>query len=624
MKPILLSSGRVAACAAALGALALAALPVHAQTQAQTQVQTQAQAAKKKITSADQLPRRTYLLPKLPSELVGGPIAELMPLADAIEKDTRADLVAFEIEDKATLRGMVALLSSIAMLRGQWSDVPAHTAQLRELQDKPAGRATAGVISEVIAQTKAGGGDAAAQSQRVAAALKERYGAMKWADVQDAVKGTRGQFELLNPALVVPAFKEQADALAKNAGMNVPGGVVAGILSSRAQVDAVAPFKAAVVDALTAVINANAGAAKPDLWSQRLVALPGGAKGKPIAVGVWDSGVDLALFKPASGKGIAFDMRNGKQSDDLLRDLGEAKPRWPQMKQLVRGSMDLRAALDTEQARQLKQKIATLKPEELKQFQEDMAAASLYTHGTHVAGIAVDGNPFAQVFAASMHWDHTTVPTKPNEELSKRTAEAYRKIVDQFKASGVRVVNMSWRYGAAAYEDALAYHGIGKDGEDRKQIARKLFAIERDALKAAFESAPDILFVAGSGNEDNSADFAEYIPAGFSLPNLITAGAVDKAGEETSFSTFGKTVVVHANGFEVESYLPGGDRVKFSGTSMAAPQVTNLAAKLFALKPELSVAQVKELILSGAERNGRVNLIHPKKTLALAGLNISP
>ena len=159
---------------------------------------------------------------------------------------------------------------------------------------------------------------------------------------------------------------------------------------------------------------------------------------------------------------------------------------------------------------------------------------------------------------------------------------------------------------------------MGKDPAERKAIAMKLFSIERDALKAAFESAPQILFVAGSGNEDNSADFVDYIPAGFDLPNLVTAGAVDQAGEKTSFSAFGKTVVVHANGFEVDSLVPGGDRLKLSGTSMAAPQVTNLAAKLFALNPDLTVAQVKALILGSAERNGRVNLLNPRAAVAKA------
>jgi subtilisin family serine protease len=241
----------------------------------------------------------------------------------------------------------------------------------------------------------------------------------------------------------------------------------------------------------------------------------------------------------------------------------------------------------------------------------------MWVHGTHVAGIAVEGNPFAQVTAVAMHWSHESKPEVPTEERSARAAAAYRKAVDHFKKTGTRVVNMSWRYGPAFYEGALAYHNIGKTPEERKQMALKLFDVEKRALEGAIASAPEILFVAGSGNEDNSADFAQYIPAGLQLPNLITAGAVDQSGTETAFSTFGKTVVVHANGFEVPSYMPGGEKTKLSGTSMASPQVANLAAKLFALKPGLTPVQVKELILKGAEKTGRVNLINPKKTLEM-------
>ena len=126
--------------------------------------------------------------------------------------------------------------------------------------------------------------------------------------------------------------------------------------------------------------------------------------------------------------------------------------------------------------------------------------------------------------------------------------------------------------------------------------------------------------MAGAGNEDNSADFEEYIPAGFNLPNLITVGAVDKAGDETSFSTFGKTVVVHANGFEVDSFFPGGERAKLSGTSMASPQIANQAAKLFALNDKLTVAQVKQAILESADARGRVRLANPRASAERLGL----
>jgi hypothetical protein len=46
------------------------------------------------------------------------------------------------------------------------------------------------------------------------------------------------------------------------------------------------------------------------------------------------------------------------------------------------------------------------------------------------------------------------------------------------------------------------------------------------------------------------------------------------------FTCHGKTVGIHANGFEIESYLPGGKRLALSATSMVVPNVANLAGKL--------------------------------------------
>ena len=81
--------------------------------------------------------------------------------------------------------------------------------------------------------------------------------------------------------------------------------------------------------------------------------------------------------------------------------------------------------------------------------------------------------------------------------------------------------------------------------------------------------------------------FVEDIPAGIVLPNLLTVGAVDKAGDEASFTSYGPTVKVHANGYQVESVIPGGEKLAESGTSMASPQVANLAAKILAVNPKL-------------------------------------
>ena len=144
---------------------------------------------------------------------------------------------------------------------------------------------------------------------------------------------------------------------------------------------------------------------------------------------------------------------------------------------------------------------------------------------------------------------------------------------------------MSWGGSVAGIENALEQCGIGKNPEDRKNIARVYFEIGRTALTNAIRSAPQILFVAASGNENSDSTFAESIPAAIDAPNLLTVGAVDRAGDEASFTSYGKTVVAHANGYQVESVIPGGEKIAESGTSMAAPQATNLVAKMLAVNP---------------------------------------
>jgi subtilisin family serine protease len=97
---------------------------------------------------------------------------------------------------------------------------------------------------------------------------------------------------------------------------------------------------------------------------------------------------------------------------------------------------------------------------------------------------------------------------------------------------------------------------------------------------------------------------------------------VGPAGEETTFTSFGK-IDLYANGYEVESVLPGGDRQKWSGTSMASPQVANLAAKLLAVFPALTTVQLRGLIIDGCDEkviagNHRIRLMNEKRSFELA------
>src|SRR4029078_5548532 len=133
---------------------------------------------------------------------------------------------------------------------------------------------------------------------------------------------------------------------------------------------------------------------------------------------------------------------------------------------------------------------------------------------------------------------------------------------------------------------------IGSGPDERKKIARDYFEIQKDALTKAFAGASASVFVPAAGNSNEDASFIEDIPAGIVLPNLLTVGAVDKAGDEASFTSYGPTVVVHANGYQGESVIPGAEKLAESGTSMASPQVANLAGKILAVNPALKPEQV--------------------------------
>jgi subtilisin family serine protease len=252
---------------------------------------------------------------------------------------------------------------------------------------------------------------------------------------------------------------------------------------------------------------------------------------------------------------------------------------------------------------------------------EELGLAGNYEHGTHVAGIALAGNPHARLVVGRIEYGYTIKPDPcPSREQTERDARASQAFVDFFRRHNVRVVNMSWGGNVAGIEGDLEQCGIGKTPEERKAIAREYFDIGKAALTRAFASAPRILFVTAAGNSNNDASFVEDIPAGIVLPNLLTVGAVDRAGDEASFTSYGPTVKVHANGYQVESFLPGGERVALSGTSMASPQVANVAAKMLAVNPKLKPAEVIRLIVDTAERtpDGRRNLMDAKKAVAAA------
>jgi subtilisin family serine protease len=569
------------------------------------------------ITSGNQLPRSSVALPVLPSELFRLPMAQLSPLVTGIDTEVRAELERFEIRDRSTLDGYSSTRLTLAMLRGDHAAVPGVIREWRARQEKPAAAATTAMLTEAASAARAAGGDLAAQRRVFRERFEAHVNRLSWEVVANTVRAQKGSLEINNPVVTMASVQSRLDPAARNAGMKLDRGSVVGVLQQRVFIEHVLPFREEAVAVLGDFIARHE---KPiaDTWTPRTFALKADAPARPVTVGIWDSGVDPSLFRMAAPvAGIGFDLE-ARLEPGLLQPLGEWAAQWPQVQQWLRGARDVQANVDSPAASAYRRHFAQLKAEEVSGFIESMRLAGNYYHGTHVAGIAVDGNPFARVFAGRITFGWKTEPLPVTEERRERAKAAARATVQAFRDAGARVVNMSFGGSERGGEAALQFHGVGKDGEERRALARRYFTEARDNMRDAMAAAPEILFITTSGNSDSDSGFEETSPADIQLPNLMTIGAVDSAGQETSFSSFGRTTVAHANGYQVDSFIPGGARLKASGTSMAAPQVANLAAKLWALYPELSVAQVRQLILDGAERSGRVNLIHPRRTLELA------
>lgn len=91
-------------------------------------------------------------------------------------------------------------------------------------------------------------------------------------------------------------------------------------------------------------------------------------------------------------------------------------------------------------------------------------------------------------------------------------------------------------------------------------------------------------------------------PASFALDNVIGVAASDFSDAESYYSNFGThTVGISAPGDYILSTTPGSTYSIYSGTSMATPHVTGVAALLKAQDPTRDWKAIRNLILTGGD-----------------------
>lgn len=207
-------------------------------------------------------------------------------------------------------------------------------------------------------------------------------------------------------------------------------------------------------------------------------------------------------------------------------------------------------------------------------------------HGTHVAGIiaAVRGNGLGGDGVAAPVQIMSVRAVPNGDEYDKDIALAIRYCVD----NGASIINMSF----------------GKDfSPNQKEVYEAMMYAE----------SKGVLLVHAAGNDAKNLDTEPNFPAvkysfqKLPFTHLLTIGAStrnDKGRLAANFSNYGQSVDIFAPGFEIYNTIPDNKYKKLQGTSMAAPAVSGAAALLKAYFPNLTMLEIKDILLKTGTNYG--------------------
>jgi len=200
-------------------------------------------------------------------------------------------------------------------------------------------------------------------------------------------------------------------------------------------------------------------------------------------------------------------------------------------------------------------------------------------HGTHCAGI-IGAEGENNIGIAGVNWKVKIMPLKFMNAggfgTTKDAIEAINYVIDRKKAGvNVRIISASW--GSTQRSRAL-----------------------EDAIRKAYEN--DILFVAAAGNATVDNDRNPHFPSSYNVPNVVSVAALDRHDQLAKFSNWGvKSVAIAAPGVDILSTWLGNAYEEKSGTSMATPVVSGVAALILSEHPRMSVDELKKKLLASTD-----------------------
>lgn len=220
----------------------------------------------------------------------------------------------------------------------------------------------------------------------------------------------------------------------------------------------------------------------------------------------------------------------------------------------------------------------------------DVMRGSGTDHGTHVAGI---------IAAEDNGEGNTGVAAGKAKIMSLGGLYNGADLLTNFERGVDYMVKMKTEHGVNIRAVNASF---GNEYRNPADVKRWTEAVQKLA-------DADILLVAATANGygSNLNDVPD-MPANIELPNVITVAAMDKNNDKLAdFSSYGDKVVdLAAVGEDVYSTVPSSRDGKpqweeMSGTSMATPTVAGAAALMFAANPNLTAAQVRDLLIQTVE-----------------------
>ena len=284
-----------------------------------------------------------------------------------------------------------------------------------------------------------------------------------------------------------------------------------------------------------------------------------------------------------------------------------------------------------------------------------------FVHGSHVAGISSRDADKAQLMILKIiatkpptigggHKMHELVFANLAKQagnpdaliktglklLASQQSKALAPIGAYVQNEKARVANCSFGTSTAAAKGVLApllKMILKRDATpDELQTYSAFFVGE--VVKAAQTSlltSKGTLFVIAAGNDGMDNDQFPTSPANVKQDNTIAVAATLGYDKLATFSNYGQTMVeVAAPGVGIESTIPGNQYLTVSGTSQAAPFVTNAAGLILDQNPSLSNADVKQILMATTDLKaflkGKVvsgGIVNTKRAMMAAKLSTS-